>query len=103
MQKASLRSPFYIFLLPLLIFFFPPSPGAPKVKFKFKHSYKELHTQSYTPCLFPSQRELKMRGILTQLIPKGAPPPSLNKMTKYTGRKPLQMRVTGKGYVKHPP
>lgn len=81
MQKASLRSPFYI-LVPLLTFFFPPSPGAPKVKFKFKHSYKKLYILSNTPCIFPSQRELKISNIFTQLIPKGAPPPSLNKMTK---------------------
>lgn len=44
-----------------------------------------------------------MNYIFIQLIPKGAPPPSLNKMTKYTGRKPQRMTVTRRGCVKHPP
>lgn len=79
MQKASLRSPLYTFLLPLLSFCFPPPPGTPRVKFKVQELQESFYALSNTPCILPAWRTESQWSSFT--YPRRSP--SLTPSTKW--------------------
>lgn len=101
MQKASLRSPLYTFLLPLLSFCFPPPPGTPRVKFKVQELQESFYALSNTPCILPAWRTESQWSSFT--YPRRSP--SLTPSTKWQNvqrKKSLQMGGSRRACVKRP-